>query len=440
MQNCTGHGYSQYEGYEYMSTNALNAFQFAVGNMTHGGKISVGQGTYNFGASLIVSGNGEADLRQVIIEGEDARYTILNATGSNDLIKFNNAVSLVLMNLKLVTPSTGSGYALYGAKDGASTEISGKRCILDNVHFEGNDNYTMWLKNFFDLRGTSIYINCYGNGVMWDNAATGTTRYGNTGIGDLFINLQAPNKVGLFMNSSSGAKLNLVSIDRLTVYSTSTTGKTAVRMDAVDYVIIQYAMIENVATGFFIGNVSTVGSTNIQVNGGYISANVSVFNVTSQCRAVKFSGTTCVALSTTTTLMNDDVVTQPYTEFVDLVLSGGKWKTNPFEASTKTSITNLHTWGETITASWRLTNSGSQATCVNGTTITHGLIQTPTSITVTMAGNPRVNSTCYYLAPSVYVGGSTTFTICLEIFNAGTITAVAAPNSRTIMWEATYKP
>lgn len=85
-------------------------------------------------------------------------------------------------------------------------------------------------------------------------------------------------------------------------------------------------------------------------------------------------------------------------------------------------------------------NAGSEATSVNGTAIAHGLFGTPTSITLTMFGQNFINSTCWYLPPTVYSVNSTHIVLCFTIFNAGTITAVAAPNSRTIGWDAIYKP
>jgi hypothetical protein len=76
--------------------------------------------------------------------------------------------------------------------------------------------------------------------------------------------------------------------------------------------------------------------------------------------------------------------------------------------------------------------------CINGTVIAHTLERTPTSITLTMYGENFINSTCWYLPPTLLSMNSTYFIICFTIFNAGTITGVASPDSRTIYWTAVY--
>ena len=85
-------------------------------------------------------------------------------------------------------------------------------------------------------------------------------------------------------------------------------------------------------------------------------------------------------------------------------------------------------------------NAGSAASCVNGTVIAHGLAGTPTTITLAFVGQPYINSTCWLLTPTIIASNSTTFTLAMNISNAGTIMAVAAPDAGTIMWNCVYKP
>lgn len=90
--------------------------------------------------------------------------------------------------------------------------------------------------------------------------------------------------------------------------------------------------------------------------------------------------------------------------------------------------------------SFKFSEFGNQVTCINGTAIAHHLPATPTSVTFTMYGTNYINSTCWYLPPTVYSMNATHIVVCFTIFNAGTITAVATPNSRTIYWNVGYQP
>jgi hypothetical protein len=55
--------------------------------------------------------------------------------------------------------------------------------------------------------------------------------------------------------------------------------------------------------------------------------------------------------------------------------------------------------------------SGSEASCINGTWIPHGLAGTPTMVTLTIKGSNYINSTCYLLQPTVIAMNSTHFQI-----------------------------
>lgn len=87
-------------------------------------------------------------------------------------------------------------------------------------------------------------------------------------------------------------------------------------------------------------------------------------------------------------------------------------------------------------------NHGSQVSCINGTWIKHDLIGTPNGqVSLTINGNPYINSTCYVMAPFMLSDtNSTHIHIGLLINNAGTVTAVATANAQTIDWMVEYKP
>jgi hypothetical protein len=79
--------------------------------------------------------------------------------------------------------------------------------------------------------------------------------------------------------------------------------------------------------------------------------------------------------------------------------------------------------------------SGNTASCINGTVIPHRMIVAPVVITLAMSGQPYMNSTCWILTPTILAQNATHFVIALLVFNAGTITPVAAVNARTIYWQ-----
>jgi len=86
-------------------------------------------------------------------------------------------------------------------------------------------------------------------------------------------------------------------------------------------------------------------------------------------------------------------------------------------------------------------NAGSQASCVNGTAIAHGLAGTPTSLSISIFGtNPYVNSTAWYFVPTVLSANSTYFIVSFCMNIGGTYTPVGAADAKTIKWDAVYKP
>jgi len=86
-------------------------------------------------------------------------------------------------------------------------------------------------------------------------------------------------------------------------------------------------------------------------------------------------------------------------------------------------------------------NAGSQASCVNGTAIAHGLAGTPTSITISIRGtNPYVNATAWYFTPTVLTVNATHFTVSFCMNIGGTYTPVGTYDAKTIYWIAVYKP
>jgi hypothetical protein len=88
-----------------------------------------------------------------------------------------------------------------------------------------------------------------------------------------------------------------------------------------------------------------------------------------------------------------------------------------------------------------LRNEGNQTACVNGTWIKHNLGVIPNATSITLGNFTYINSTAYYIAPSIIAStmNSTWFQVEFLIWNAGTITPVAGTDQRTLIWTAYYE-
>lgn len=91
-------------------------------------------------------------------------------------------------------------------------------------------------------------------------------------------------------------------------------------------------------------------------------------------------------------------------------------------------------------------NSGSMASCVNGTWIAHGLAGQPNgAYSLKVNGTVIINSTAYVLDPTIIAENSTHVQIeflyyYIGVAGADSINAVTATETRTIMWYFEYKP
>ncbi len=85
-------------------------------------------------------------------------------------------------------------------------------------------------------------------------------------------------------------------------------------------------------------------------------------------------------------------------------------------------------------------NSGSTASCMNGTWIATGLAGAPTTARFQINGTLLINATCYVITPTIISQNSTHVQIEFLYNNAGTIAPVSATESKTILWYFEYKP
>ncbi len=86
-------------------------------------------------------------------------------------------------------------------------------------------------------------------------------------------------------------------------------------------------------------------------------------------------------------------------------------------------------------------NSGSVASCVNGTWIATGLAgQANGECQLKVNGSRLINATCYVMDPTIIAENSTHVQIEFLCNNAGTIVAVGATEAKTILWYFEYKP
>jgi len=86
-------------------------------------------------------------------------------------------------------------------------------------------------------------------------------------------------------------------------------------------------------------------------------------------------------------------------------------------------------------------NSGSTASCVNGTWIADGLAGAPNGqCELRVNGSRIVNSTCYLLDPTVITENSTHVQIEFLCSNNGALAPVSNTEARTILWYFEYKP
>ena len=86
-------------------------------------------------------------------------------------------------------------------------------------------------------------------------------------------------------------------------------------------------------------------------------------------------------------------------------------------------------------------NSGSSASCINGTWIAHGLAAAPEGeCQLGVNGSRLINATCYVLDPTIIAQNSTHVQIEFLANNAGTFNPVTATEAKTILWYFEYKP
>jgi hypothetical protein len=87
-------------------------------------------------------------------------------------------------------------------------------------------------------------------------------------------------------------------------------------------------------------------------------------------------------------------------------------------------------------------NAGSEATCINGTAIAHGLSGTPTSLTLSLRGPTAFNATIILCAPTVLSLNATHFVVELTAWEtvSWTLVPITASEAQTIYWIAVYKP
>jgi len=172
--------------YDYLSTNASQIINWAIGNLTSGGKIFIKAGTYpvhelsvNFGYTVFI-----------IIQGEGAN-TVLSLDANSDLITLSSPTTM--LDLKLV-----GNKATYTTSTNDGIVVAESRCILERL----------WIENFKGdgivtsgtLLGVRMHLlrvrTCYGSGI---HIADGTTDW------EIIFSIISENaEAGLMINEGSG--------------------------------------------------------------------------------------------------------------------------------------------------------------------------------------------------------------------------------------------
>jgi len=129
----------------------------------------------------------------------------------------------------------------------------------------------------------------------------------------------------------------------------------------------------------------------------------------------------------------------------NLILVGNDFGDNTTTGSAsgpQTGYVNMNGTGNEVhhNSGFVLEATGYVTSCMNGTWVAHGVAISPNNFQLMMRGNEYVNSTAFFLPPTVITSNSTHFQISYYIFNVATgiATVVAAADSHTIYWTAEY--
>jgi hypothetical protein len=406
-------------GWVYQDSNASKVFNFALLNLSTAatgciGSVFVKSGTYNIDTEIVIGQKTYfiADAGVTLNVTRDLSYGCI-ALWTNNVFYEDYKIQNFQINMNNFT---GDGiYASNAAGFGGMSEISNLN--IRNVKY---GYWGMYLGNPFSMKMSQIDIYSNGSGIAFPQIKEADT--GNSIFEDVYVELGHNDTMGIWFNSSAAKSPIILSTwTRLQVISTSYRvvdvyiNGSGLGLD-MDFFCIDLEGRTDAGSGCKGMVIDSASGINIYGNHAGVTNGI-VINGTST--SILISGLTHKAYQDLTSGLSNITITGGYV-----------W-------GSITATPSTH-WLDV--KGYTTVSYGNQTECVNGTQIKHGLVHTPTSITLTMYGKNFINNTCWYLPPTVYSLDSTYITICFTLFNAGTITAVGLPDNRTVYWHAVYQP
>jgi len=402
MQNHTGHGYSGYEGYEFLSTNASAVWNNARGNLSTlatgaTGTIYVKTGTYQVDSPWIVGKRTHFDCEAAVVLNVTANLG--DNHGAIEIDPTNVAATNWRISDVLINMNDFTGNGIYSAWPGNSA--SQGQTEIDSVYI-AQTQYGYWGMNIsspFIMKMSNIRISGSGGGINFPLSLNPYVITGNSVFENVYIGLSHNATIGVMMGPGDGTKFsaNLVQWNRLEVYSVGYYNCTGVYIsNASSLGYIDFVNF-NMETGNAYGEWGAVieNSSSINFWGGLAN------------RGFKINGTSSVIGINGVTFKDYlDETAGTY----DILINGGySWGTITSTTSTtfdkvaghvtesRGSAVNATATTFSISTGFTTTGGPTFVSCSFNTTAVTGWKWTTTAWTVTITfTGPNNNVTCYY--------------------------------------------
>lgn len=270
--------------------------------------------------------------------------------------------------------------------------------------------------NFGDPSGmnwNSVRIDYYGTGVTFYHGTLDTSNYGNSIIDFLDLDPEGPNSIGLNITASpttqsSNDSMNLAQFDRLQFvpFGSIWANTTAIEITNDRLMSFYDSDVENAGTAILLNGTNKINFYSTYTTS---SQNYTVLMIGNSF-ANMFYGGTLSSLTTAVAFSDQSTATDSRHNYVgnDISIYPG---TVTFTA--ETDLGKAEIWNNNTSVFSPTKTSGFQ-NVVNGTWITHSLWTNATSITLQFNGTSEyINSTSYYLEPTVIAQNATMFEVGL---------------------------